>query len=162
MNMKTGVGCAATVLLVTAAVLFSSAATAMDIVQFDQMTAQDRQDFLDSLSKAAEKVLEQEGRSADATKVHGLFNEIRPGDNLPIGEAELELNLGNARVRDAEKHLQNPDAPRVQVETALISTLRKNGIEMTTDFVKGLFKLTSTFKPKHPPQSSDGGNEKKN
>ena len=75
------------------AMLLPNMAQAMEIIQFDQMTAQDRQDFLNSLSKAAETVLEQEGRSADAQKVHQLFNDILPGDALPIGEAELEGNL---------------------------------------------------------------------
>jgi hypothetical protein len=139
----------------SAAMLFTSGAQAMDIIQFDQMTNQDRQAFLDSLSRDAETVLEQQGRSADAQKVHQLFNDIRPGDNLPVGDAELELNLANARVRDDEKHIQNPDAPRVQVETALISTLRKNGIEISTDFIKDLFQLTGTFQPKLPPQTKD-------
>jgi len=64
---------------------------AMDIVQFDQMTNQDRQSFLDSLSRHAETVLNQEARSVDAAKVRHLFNDIRTGDNLPVGEAELEL-----------------------------------------------------------------------
>jgi hypothetical protein len=139
----------------SAAMLFTSAAQAMEIIQFDQMAAQDRQDFLNSLPKAAETVLEQEGRSADALKVHQLFNDIRTGDNLPLGEAELELNLDSARVRDAEKHIQNPDAPRIQVETALALTLSKNGIQITPDFVRSLMKLTGTFQPKFPPQTKD-------
>jgi len=67
------------------AMLFTSAAQAMEIIQFDQMAAQDRQGFLNSLPKAAETVLEQEGRSADALKVHQLFNEIRPGDVMSFG-----------------------------------------------------------------------------
>ena len=137
------------------AMLLPNMAQAMEIIQFDQMASQDRQDFLDSLSKAAETVLEQEGRSADATKVHQLFNEIRPGDNLPVGDAELELNLASARVRDAEKHIQNPAAPRVQVEAALVGTLRKNGVEITPDFVRAFMQLTATFKPKFPPQTKD-------
>jgi hypothetical protein len=140
------------VTVLSAAMPFTSAAQAMDIIQFDQMANQDRQDFLDSLSRDAETVLEQEGRSADALKVHHLFNDISSGSNLPLGEAELEMNLDSARVRDAEKHIQNHNAPRVQVETALISTLRKNGIEISPDFVKGLFQLTGTFKPKVPPK----------
>jgi hypothetical protein len=37
----------------------------MDITQFDQMTAQDRQAFLNFLPPAAEMVLNQEGRTAD-------------------------------------------------------------------------------------------------
>ena len=139
----------------SAAMLLPNMAQAMDIIQFDQMTAQDRQDFLNSLSKAAETVLEQEGRSADAMKVHHLFDDIRPGDELPIGEAELEGNLANERVRDAKKHIQNHEAPRVQVEVALALTLSKNGIQVTPDFVKALMKLTGTFQPKSPPRKDN-------
>jgi len=138
---------------VSAATLFATTAQAMDIVQFDQMTNQDRQAFLDSLSRAAETVLNQEGRSADAAKVHQLFNDIRPGDNLPVGEAELELNLASERVRDAKKHAQNHDAPRVQVEVALAETLSKNGVQITPDFVKALMRQTGTFHPQSPPRN---------
>jgi hypothetical protein len=139
----------------SAAMLLPNMAQAMDITQFDQMTNQDRQAFLDSLSRDAETVLEQEGRSADATKVHQLFNDIRPGDNLPLGEAELELNLDNQRVRDAEKHIKNPDAPRLQVESALALTLNAHDIKITPDFVKAFMQLTGTFQPKFPPQTKD-------
>lgn len=126
-------------------------AQAMDIVQYDTMANQDRQDFLDSLSRDAEAVLKQEGRSDDASKVHLLFNDIRPGDNLPVGEAELEMNLASARVRDAEKQLQSHANPRVQVEVALIGTIRNNGIPISPDFIKGLFAQTAAFRPKYPP-----------
>jgi hypothetical protein len=131
----------------SAVMLCANAAQAMDIIKFDQMPAQDRQAFLDSLSRDAETVLEEEGRSADAQKVHQLFNAIRPGDNLPVGEAELELNLDDERVRDAEKHIQNPAAPRVQVEVALALTLSKNGVQINPDFVKALMQQTGTFQP---------------
>lgn len=126
-------------------------AQAMDITQFDQMTNRDRQAFLNSLSRDAETVLNQEGRSADAQKVHQLFNEIHPGDVMSFGEIELEENLDNARVRDAQKHLQNHNAPRVQVEAALVGTLSKNRIQMTPDFIKALMQLTATFQPHSPP-----------
>src|SRR5579863_1031702 len=115
----------AAALTCAAVLLFSGAVQAMEFQQYDHMTSQDRQAFLDSLSRDAETVLNQEGRSADAMKVHHLFNDISPGNNLPVGEAELELNLANERVRDAEKHIKNPDAPRVQVEVALAETLSK-------------------------------------
>jgi len=45
----------------TAAMLLPNMVQATDIIQFDQMTNQDRQDFLDSLSRDAETVLNQEG-----------------------------------------------------------------------------------------------------
>jgi hypothetical protein len=139
----------------SAAMLLPNMAQAMDIIQFDLMTAQNQQDFLNSLPKAAETVLNQEGRSDDALKVFHLFNDIRPGDNLPVGEAELILNLDNERVRDTKKHIQNHDAPRVQVEVALALTLKKNGIEITPDFVRSFMKLTGTFQPKSPPRKDN-------
>jgi hypothetical protein len=130
-----------------AAMLLPNIVQAMDITQFDQMTNQDRQAFLDSLSREAETVLNQEGRSADAAKVHQLFNDIRPGDNLPVGEAELELNLANQRVRDDEQHIKNPDAPWLQVESALALTLNAHAIKITPEFVKALMQQTGTFRP---------------
>jgi hypothetical protein len=145
----------------SAAMLLPNMAQAMDIIQFDQMTNQDRQAFLDSLSRDAETVLEQESRSADAQKVHQLFNDIRPGDNLPVGEAELELNLDSQRVRDAEQHIKNPDAPRLQVESALALTLNAHDIKITPDFVRALMQLTGTFQPQSPPQQQTKNATKK-
>ncbi len=146
----------------SAAMIFTGTlAQAMPFQQFDHMAAQDRQDFLNFQSSAAEKVLEQEGRSADALKVHHLFNDILPGDGLPIGEAELEGNLDNQRVRDVEEHIKNPDAPRIQVESALALTLSKNGIKITPDFVKSFMQLTSTFQPKLPPKDAKKKDDKK-
>ena len=151
----------------SAAMLIPNMVQAMDITQFDQMTAQDRQTFLNFLPKAAETILQQEGRSADATKVHQLFNDIRPGDNLPVGEAELELNLDNVRVRDAQIHIQNPEAARMQVEVALVGTLSKNGVEITPDFARAFMQLTGTFQPQSPPadkakSKKDNKSDKKN
>jgi hypothetical protein len=136
----------------SAAMLLPNMAQAMDIIQFDQMTNQDRQAFLDSLSRDAETVLQQEGRSADAQKVHHLLNDISPGSDLPLGEAELEGNPDSQRVRDAEQHIKNPDAPRLQVESALALTLSKNGVQITPDFVRSFMQLTGTFQPQPPPQ----------
>lgn len=133
-------------LILSAGMLLSGAAQAMDIIQYGLMTAQDRQAFLDFLPKAAETVLNQEGRSPDATKVFHLFNDIRPGDDLPVGDAELNMNLDAARVRDTQKHIQNPDAPRAQVEVALLGTLSKNGIQITPDVAKAVMQQTGTFR----------------
>ncbi len=130
-----------------AATLLSAAAQAMDITQFDQMTAQDRQSFIDFLPQAAETVLNQEGRSADATKIFHLLNDISPGSNLPLGVGELEMNLANQRVRNVQQQIKNPNAPQLQVESALALTLSKNGIQVTPDFVKALMQQTGTFRP---------------
>ena len=138
----------------SAAMLFSGVvAQAMPFQQFDHMAAQDRQDYMDYLVDSAQKVLVSQGRADDAAKVYQLFNEIHPGDHLSIGEAEFEGNLANARVRDAEKAAQNPNAPRVQVESALTGTLKKNGIELTLTSIKVLSKWPPTSNPNSRPLS---------
>ena len=98
-------------LMLSAVMLLSGAARAMDIVQYDQMTNQDRQAFLDSLSRYAETVLNQEGRSDDASKVHHLFYYISPDSDLSLGVGEFELNLAAQRVRNVQQHIKNNDAP---------------------------------------------------
>lgn len=134
--------------ILSAAMLLSSVAQAMDIIQFDQMTSQDRQAFIDFQPQAAETVLNQEGRSDDASKVHHLFYYISPGSNLPLGVGELEMNLDAQRVRNVQQHIKNNDAPQLQVESALALTLSKNGIQVTPDFVKALMQQTAAFRPK--------------
>lgn len=136
---------AATIL---SAVLFSNAARAMGIIQFDQMTAQNRQTFIDLLPIAAETVLWQENRAADLSKVTRLFNDFSPGSDLPLGMVELEGNLDNQRVRDAEQNIKNHNAPRLQVESALALTLLKNGVAITPDFVRSIMQLTGKFQPR--------------
>jgi hypothetical protein len=126
---------------------------AMTFPQFDSMSNQNRQDYLDFMTDCAHTVLVQEGRTADADKMHHLFNDIAPGSVLSLGEGEFELNLANERVHAAQKMIDQPKAPPVQVETAMVVTLMKNGIKMTPDFIRSFLKLTSTFKPKHPPQN---------
>ena len=116
----------------SAAMLLPNMAQAMDIIQFDQMTSQDRQGFIDFLPKAAETVLNKEGRSDDVAKAHQLFNAVSSGSNLPLGVGELEMNLENQRVRNVQQHIKNPHAPQLHVESALALTLSKNGIRNNT------------------------------
>jgi hypothetical protein len=137
----------AAALTCAAVLLFSGAVQAMEFQQYDHMTSQDRQAFLDSLSRDAETVLNQEGRSADSAKVHHLFNDISPGSDLPLGEGELEMNLNGARVADAKRAIQNPNLPRILVEVALAVTLKKNGIQLTPDFLKDFAQLVGAFRP---------------
>ena len=76
--------------IVSAAMLLSAAAQAMDIIHFDLMTTRDQQSFLDFLPTAAQMVLNQEGRSADAAKVHQLFMTFVPV--ITCQWARLNLN----------------------------------------------------------------------
>ena len=139
---------------IVAGVLFLAArpACAMSFPQFDAMSAQDRVAYMNFLVDAAQKTFVDEGHTEIAARIYQLFNEVHPGDNLSLGDIEFQKNLDNARVSDAERYAQDHKVQRIQVEAALAVTLKKNGIEMTPDFFRGLMQIASTFKPKDPPQ----------
>ena len=141
-----------------AAMLFTGAAAqAMSFPQFDSMSNQDRADYRTFMISSAHKVLVEEGRTADADKMYHLFNDIHPGSVLSLGEGELELNLAHARVRAAQKMIDNPNAPPVQVEVALVETLGANHIQITPDFVRSFLAEVTKFKPQHPSTTNKLG-----
>ena len=131
----------------SAAMLFTSAAQAMEIRQFDKMAAQDQGAFVGLLVQGAEQVLRDEGRADLAAQVYHLFTTTMPGDAHTIGSVEFELNLALVRVDDAENAQKNPNDPRVEVEDAMALTLHKNHIELPDSF----FTVASNFKPKFRP-----------
>jgi hypothetical protein len=133
--------------IILAAISLSSAAQAMQIQLFDRMAAQDQQNYINLLFEGAEKVLIQASQQNDAAKARQLLTYIHQGDALPRGEAEFEGNLDNARVFDAKRHLDDPNARRLEVEDALVVTLKKNGITLPKTFLT----VGSDFKPKYPP-----------
>jgi hypothetical protein len=131
----------------SAAMLFTSAAQAMEIEQFDKMALQDQHEYVADLVIGAEKVLTDEGRPDQAEQVRKLFTEMNPGNKIPLGVAEFDVNLALARVVDAKRIAQDPNARRLEVEDAMIVTMRKNGIELPPSFLT----VASKFKPKFPP-----------
>src|ERR1700693_5333991 len=120
---RTGKFLAATFL--SAAMLFTSAAQAMEIRQFDKMAIPDQSDYVGLLVQGAEQVLRAEGRADLAAQVDHLFTTTMPGDAHTIGSVEFELNLALARVDDAKHALDHPDDPRLEVEDAMFLTLQK-------------------------------------
>lgn len=138
----------------SAAMLFTSAAQAMEIRQFDKMAGSDQDRYVGVLVQGAEQVLINEGRTDLQQKVHQLFSTTLPGDKMTLGQTEFERNLAIVRATDADNVLRNPDVKRFHVEHAMKLTLRKNGIELPPSFMT----VASDFKPKYPPQSK----EKKN
>ena len=103
MSTNIRIGYASTVLLASAAMLFSSAAQAMEIRQFDKMADQDQSEYVGLLVQGAEKVLTDEGKADLAAQVDKLFLTIPAGDKMSLGMTEFELNLARARVADAEQ-----------------------------------------------------------
>ena len=138
--------------VLSVAVLFSSAAQAMEIRLYDKMASQDRNEYVADLLTGTQKVLIDGGRSDLAAQVNNLFTEIPAGDDVPLGITEFRSNLARARVADAERAAKDPNAHRLHVEDAMLVTLQKNNLPMSQDFVRGFRAINNNFQPKLPPQ----------
>jgi hypothetical protein len=134
----------------SAAMLFSSAAQAMEIRQFDKMAIPDQSEYVGLLVQGAEQVLRDEGRADLAAQVDHLFTTTDPGDAHTIGSVEFERNLALARVADAERAAQDPNAHRLEVEDAMLVTLKKNNIPLSQDFIRDFRAINNNFQPKLP------------
>src|SRR3984893_3177419 len=139
----------------SAAMLFTNAAQAMEIRQFDKMAIPDQGEYVGLLVQGAEQVLKDEGRTDLAAQVDHLFTTTDPGDAHTIGSVEFELNLALARVADAERAAQDPNAHRLEVEDAMLVTLKKNNIPLSQDFIRDFRAINSNFQPKLPPQTKE-------
>jgi hypothetical protein len=139
-----------------AAMLFTSAAQTMEIRQFDKMADQDQAEYVGLLVQGAEKVLIAQGKTNLAAQVDQLFTKIPPGDKMPLGMTEFEINLALARVADAKNVIKDPKAQRIEVEDAMAITLENNHIPLPDSF----FTVAKNFKPKLPPAKEK--KEKKN
>jgi hypothetical protein len=136
----------ATVLLALAAILCTSAAQAMEIWKFDKMADADQDEYFGDLVVGALKVLKDDGKPDLAERVRKLFTEIPPGAKISLGMAEFEVNLALARVADAKRLEKDPNARRLEVEDAMIVTLKKNDIILPKSFLT----VMNDFKPQHP------------
>ena len=142
-----------TATFLSAAMLFSTAAQAMEIRQFDKMADQDQSDYIgDLIRQGAEKVLTDEGRSGSCcTGQASFYYKNPPGDADTLGMVEFETNLALARVNDAKHAAEHPNDPRLEVEDAMFVTLEQNHIELPDAF----FTVASNFHPKFPPPDKE-------
>jgi hypothetical protein len=135
----------------SAAVLFTSAAHAMQIQQFDKIADRDQSDYINVLIEGAEKVLTDEGRSDLAKQVDHLFTTKNKGDADLIGMIAFETSLATLRAIDARNAERNPGAQRLEVEHAMILALKDHGIILPKSFMT----VASNFHPKLPPQAKE-------
>lgn len=68
----------------SAAMLFASAAQAMDIAQFDKMADDDQDEYKGDLVVGAIRVLREPGQHGRAKRLGHLFVNIEPGDKLSV------------------------------------------------------------------------------
>jgi hypothetical protein len=134
----------ATVLLATLFVPVSF--RAMEIEKFDKMAIPDQGDYIALLLQGAQKILLDAGNHSDLAKLNKLFSEVQPGDQMSIGMLQFEANLDRVRLLDAERYAKDHNATRLEVEHAMLVTLKKNGIIMSKSFMH----IADNFKPKHP------------
>ena len=136
----------------SAAMLFTSAAQAMQIQQFDKMAGDDQDEYVAELIVGAQQVLKDAGSPDLAEQVHTLFTTKKnPADQISLGRAEFEANLARAREADVRRIEKDPGARRLEVEDAMIVTMRKNGIELPPSFLT----VNKNFKPKHAQQKKN-------
>lgn len=124
----------------------------MEIQKYDKMADQDQSNYIASLVIGTQKVLADEGRRDLADQVDKLFSEIPAGDEITLGMTEFKTNLALARVADAERAAQDPSAHRLEVEDAMLVTLKKNGIPLSQDFIRGFRAANNNFHRKFPPK----------
>jgi hypothetical protein len=137
----------------SAAMFSAGAAQAMQIQQFDKMASEDKGEYVGLLMVGgAEQAFKDEGRADLAEKVEQLFTTTLPGDKITIGVGEFQLNLARARVADSERAAKDPNAHRLEVEDAMLVTLKKNNIPLSQDFIKNFRAVAKDFKPEHPFQ----------
>ena len=120
----------------------------MEIRQFDKMALEDQSAYLGRLVAGAQKTLRNAGHADQAAQVEKLFTTKDPGDKDSHGIIEVEMNLALARQADARRALKDPHALRLEVEHAMIVTLKKNGITLPWSFMH----VNDNFRPKHPPK----------
>ena len=139
--------------MVIAAVMpLSGTGQAMEIQQFDKMANDDQAEYAALLSQGAQKVLTAEGKADQAANVENLFTTNAPDGNTSIGMSQFMLDLAKARLADAQRALKDPSAHRLEVEDAMLVTLKKNNIPLSQGFIRGFRTINSNFRPKYPSQ----------
>ena len=126
-------------------VLFASTSNATTFPVFDHMDSEGQAEFIADMVDRTEKALRDDGKSDLALKMEQLFALVEPGDQISVGLVELERNVARARVADVDRLAKNPKAQRVQVEDALFVTLKKNGIEMSSNAMDSVINAMTRF-----------------
>ena len=132
----------------SAAMLLPNMVQAMEIRLYDKMASDDQTEYVADLIEGAEKALTDEGRPDLAAQISKLFTTNIGGDKVSVGSAEFTRNLAAARVADAERAAKDANAHRLEVEDAMLVTLKRNNIPLSQDFIKAFRAINKDFQPK--------------
>jgi hypothetical protein len=142
----------------SATMLLTSSAQAMDIKDYFKMANQDQGRFDNALFVGAEKVLRDEGRTDLAEKLDKLFTEVKAGNKLSDGMADYEANLGAMVIAEVKREARNPNLPHLQAERAFRDAAQDHGIPLPPAFDT----VASNFHPQFPPKKLVNKKDDKN
>jgi hypothetical protein len=125
--------------------LSASRSNATTFPVFDHMDSYTQAEYIADVVDRTEKALRGDGKPDLALKTEQLFALVEPGDQMSLGLVELESNVARARVADVDRLAKNPKAERVAVEDALFVTLKKNGIELSSNGMNSVIHAMSSF-----------------
>jgi len=136
---------AISVFLISIFMLFASNSNAVIFPAFDHLDSYAQAEFIADMVDRTEKALRDDGKPDLALKMEQLFALVEPGDKMSLGLVELERNVARARVADLDRLKKDPRANRVEVEDALFVTLKKNGIEMSSNAMDAVLNTMASF-----------------
>ena len=134
--------------VLSAALLFTSAAGAMQIPQFAKLAADDRATYVTLLAQGAANGLYAHGDRAGGDKLVQLFDDT--SDNN--GEHQFWKCLKEVIIMNKNNAADpNNKQPPYEVEHAFALMLKNNGIIVPVSF---LLTLGKDFKPSSPPSKA--------
>ncbi|HEX3912702.1 MAG TPA: hypothetical protein VHW71_04280 [Steroidobacteraceae bacterium] len=136
------------VAIISAAVLLSGAAQAMEIRQFDKMAVSDQAEYIADLIQGAEDVLNDAAQRDQSEKLRHLFIDIAQGDQISLGMAELNVNLAGVRAAEVSRQARDAKLRHLDVEDTFKATAEDHGIKLSD----AVFSVNSKFRPKLPPK----------
>ena len=138
-------GSLTSIFAVSVFVLFASTSNATTFPVFDHMDSYAQAEYIADMVDRTEKAFRDDGKPDLALKTEQLFALVEPGDAMSVGLVELERNVARARVADLDRLAKNPKAQRVEVEDALFVTLKKNGMELSSNAMNGVLNAMASF-----------------
>ena len=145
MSQNPRIGIASFLLTVFVALCLPVSLSAMPYRQFDTMSVLDQAEYIAVMVYTTQAVLRNSGGANYAAQIEQLFATVKPGDSISDGLAELEGNIDQLRVHDDERVAKDPKARRLDVEVALLVTLKKNNIPITQPFVNAVNNVLANF-----------------
>ena len=123
----------------SASLLSAGTASALEIDGYDRLAPADQARFMDGLAKGAAAILTKEGHKDQAAKAQQFF----------ANKAALNAALAKERGLDAKRAVEMPDMSRLEVEDAVIDSLKQDGIALPDSF----YTVNKDFRarlPVHP------------